>query len=219
MIVVTSAPPNSQNSIEAVKTWHRYGKVFSLNSAKEMPVDGYKNVAFAPTHRIMEWNGRPLVSINAMIDLAIEQGEDLLLINSDIIINHLPKFSRDGITILTRCDYSEGAAIEQGRLYEHGFDAFFFPNAFLGLFPPTIYCLGNCFFDYSIPFRYLSKGIPVYWPQGKSIFHKMHPFAWNYDEWMAMGLFFKWEFKLDAHLSPEVIAGNILRDIQNRTIK
>lgn len=219
MIVVTSVAPSSLNSMEAIKTWMKYGKVFSLNSHKEMPVQGYKNVAFYPTHRIMEWNGRPLASINAMFDLAIEQSEDLLLINSDIVIGTLPELRQDGITIMTRCDYSDGSTIEQGRLYEHGFDAFHIPNHLLTIFPPTIYCLGNCFFDYSIPFRYLSNNIPVYWPQGKHIFHKMHPFKWNYDEWLAMGLFFKWEFKLDAHLSPEVIAGNILRDIQNRTIK
>lgn len=220
MIIVTSAPPNSENSIEAIKSWHKYGKVYSLNSVKEIDkMKGYDNVTFIPTHRIMEWNNRPLVSINAMIDLAIEKDEDLLLINGDIIIDTLPEFKHDGITILTRCDYESAGTFEQGILYEHGFDAWFIPKHFLKVYPPTIYCLGFCFFDYSIPYRYLVNSIPVYWPQGKCIYHKTHPFAWNFDEWKSAGIFFKWEFKIEEYIGLEQMAMNILSEIKQRTIK
>ncbi len=217
MIIVTSVPPNSQNSIDAVKTWGKHGKVYSLNSEKELPIEGYKGVSFISTHRVMQWNNRELVSINAMIDFAIQLNEDLLLINSDIIIERLPEFNDDGITILTRCDYETG--YEQGRLYEHGWDAFFIPKHFLKMFPQTIFCMGNTFWDYGLPFNYLSKGILVYWPQGKCIFHKTHVFAWDFDEWQNMAKFFKWLFKIDDYISLEQMATNILSDIQRRTIK
>ncbi len=202
----------------AVKTWGKYGQVYSLNSEKEIDkISGYSNVIFIPTHRIMEWNNRPLVSVNAMIDVGIEEDDDLVIINSDIRIENLPAFKNDGITILTRCDYDN--VIEEGRLYEHGFDLYHIPKQFLKIFPPNIYCLGNTWTDYFLPYYALTKGIPVYWPQGKCIFHKTHPFQWDFDEWQFMAEFFKLFFKIDKHISVETMATNILAEIQNRTIK
>lgn len=222
MIICTSIAPNSENSIEAVKSWAKYGKIYSLNSEEEISRiggDAWKDVTFVPTHRIMKWNNRPLVSVNAMIDLAIEKDEDLVIINSDIIIGVLPEFNQDGITILTRCDYDSEGTFEQGRLYDHGYDLFFIPKHFLKQFPMTIYCLGNTWNDYALPYFALTNGILVYWPQGKSIFHKTHSFQWDFDEWQTMGEFFKLLFKMDRYTPIEQVATNILADIKNRSIK
>lgn len=218
MIIVSSIMPNNLNSINAVKTWSTYGKVYSLNSELEIgKIDGYNGVTFLSTHRIMIWNNRTLVNINAMIDWAIQCDEDLLLINSDIIINNLPEFKNDGITILTRCDYTE--KFEDGNLYEHGFDAWFFPKQFLKLFPQYIYCLGNVWHDYAWAYFALTNNIPVYWPQGKCIYHKMHNFQWDFDEWTMMAGFFKMYFKIDKYVSLEQLSINTLAEIKNRSIK
>ena len=223
MLIVTSIPPNSINSQEAVKTWHKHGQVYSLNSETEIDkinTKDYPNVIFTYTHRVILWNGRPLVNINALIDVAIEEDDDLFLINSDIIIDHLPEFKDDGITIFTRCDYeNEETKGNDGRLYAHGFDAFYIPHHLLKIYPPTIYCLGCCHFDYSIPYRYLTNAIPVYWPQGKYIFHKTHPFAWNYEEWLITAKFFKMEFKIQEQIDLGVMSDFILKEIQVRSIK
>lgn len=236
MIIVTSVNPNSENCISAIKSWHKFGKVYSLNSENELyyaninneliNTENFKEVTFIPTHRIMKWNERSLVSINAMIDLVIEKDEDLLLINSDIIIDHLPEFKNDGITIFSRFDFETIEVQEQmriqdenSRLYVHGFDAFFIPKHLLKVYPPTIYCLGCCHFDYSIPYRYLINNIPVYWSQERCMFHKMHPFAWNYEEWQMTANFFKLEFKIDEHMDLGQMSNFILNEIKVRSIK
>ena len=57
-----------------------------------------------------------------------------LIINSDIVISHLPEFKKDGITIFSRFDYT--TTYENSQVYEHGFDAFFIPKEFRS--PPSL---------------------------------------------------------------------------------
>lgn len=224
MIIITSISPNhknSQNQIEAIKSWLPYGNVISMNNADEIKrIDklDYKGVSFLPTTRTIEQLfGIPRVNINAMIDVALLHCKDLLLLNSDIVIERLPEFKNDGITVLNRCDYTN--TFEDGILFEHGFDAFYIPKEFLKLFPPSIYGMGSTFVDFSLPYRMMINGVKVYWPQGKTIYHKTHELQWSYDEWERTGRFFQLEFNLDRHLLVEQFTPQILAEIKNRAIK
>lgn len=224
MLIITSISPNHknmQNQIEAIKSWQQYGQVFSMNKEEEIKrinKEDYGGVGFLSTTRTIEQLFTiPRVNINAMIDIAKIHNKDLILINSDIIIERLPEFKDDGITILSRWDYTN--TFQDSQLFEHGFDLFHIPKQFLNLYPPTIYGMGSTFVDFSLPYRMMKNGVKVYWPQGKCIYHKTHELQWSFDEWIKMGRFFQLEFDLDHHLQVEQFTPQILAQIKNTAIK
>jgi hypothetical protein len=222
MIIVTSLSPNhsnKENQINAIESWKQYGPCYSMNNGKEREQleSLYNGINFIKTERtLQQLIGKPLVNINAMIDYAKDSYNDLLLINSDIILSSLPDLKEDGITIFSRYDYSE--SFEDAKMFEAGFDAFFVPYKFLNIFPPTIYGMGNCFWDHSIPYRAIINNIPVYWHLSKNAFHKIHKAQYDYKEWEYMGEFFKLEFKLNKQWPIPKVTTTILPIIKSNLI-
>lgn len=178
-----------------------------------MKQQGYRGVNFIKTEKTLHhYFGKSLVSINAMIDLARSFREDLLLVNSDIILCDLPEFKQDGMTVLSRYDYNE----MDGELkrFDAGFDGFYIPVEFLNIFPPTIYGMGAAWFDYSLPYRFMLNSIPVYYPQGVFAKHKIHPTQYSYNEWLYLAEFFRWEFNCPRHFDAPAIATHYLAEIR-----
>lgn len=223
MIIVTSLSPghaNQDSQIAAIESWQKFGKCYSLNCQSEItklkPL--YNGIEFVETAKIVQGIiGKPLVNINAMIDFAIEQKQDCLLINSDIIISNLPEFKADGITMLSRWDYTE--SFDDAKIFKAGFDVFHVPFDFLSLFPPSIYAMGSAWWDYFIPFQAMKSTVPVYWPQGKHVFHKFHETQYNYAEWCYVGDYFKWQYNWDKTMDNPKIATAALLKIQTQSIK
>lgn len=222
MIIVTSLSPrhaNKENQSNAIESWMQYGPCYSMNNAKEVSQleQIYSGINFIKTDRtVQQLIGKPLVNINAMIDYAKESRNDLLIINSDIVLSGLPELEEDGITIFSRYDYSE--SFEDAKMFEAGFDAFFIPYKFLTIFPPTIYGMGACFWDHSLPYRAIINNIPVYWHTSKNAFHKSHKVQYDYKEWEYMGEFFKLEFKLNKQWPIPKVTTTILPIIKSNLI-
>lgn len=222
MIIITSLSAghsNKDNQHNAITSWQEYGKCYSMNNANEISKleQVYTGVKFVKTDRtLQQLIGKPLVSINAMIDFAKEKEENLLLINSDIVLAGLPELKMDGITIFSRYDYAN--SFEDAKMFVHGFDVFFLPHKFLSIFPPTIYGMGACFWDHSIPYRAIVNDIPVYWCKGEKVFHKTHPTQYDYKEWEYMGEFFKLEFKLNKQWPIPKVTTTILPIIKSKSI-
>lgn len=218
MIIITSISPNHINKEGqslAVDSWKSKGHRISLNAAKEVPQIGndYKEMMVVPTDKTVEYYvGKPLVSINAMIDHAKKIGDDLLLINSDIIFPVLPPVKDDGITIFSRYD------LETEKKFEAGFDVFYIPKKFLSIFPPTIYAMGVAFWDYWLPKHCIRLGIPVYYPKGKFAFHKEHETQYSHAEWNYIGEYFKWEFKYDPKKTIPQVATEALNEIKSKLV-
>lgn len=220
MIILTSLSPghtNKENQTAAVKSWESFAPCYSMNKASEIEVlaNNYVNIGFIKTEKTIEHMvGRPLVSINAMLDFAITQNTDLLLINSDNIISELPEFKQDGITIFQRYDYTKLYA--DGKINPLGFDAFYIPKAFLNIYPPSVFAMGAPWWDYWLPWRTMIKGIPVYHADCKCIYHKAHPMQYNYKEWTYMGEFFKLDFQFDKTLTVQHIATMMIGRIKSK---
>lgn len=218
MIIVTSLSPehsNKENQHNAIKSWQEHGECFSMNSRDEIPklesiFDGIKFIKTDRTAK--QLIGKPLISINAMIDYANEYGRDLLLINSDIILTGLPELRKDGITIFSRYDYTN--SFDDAKMFIYGFDIFHIPHHLLTIFPPSVYSLGCAWFDLSIPYRCILNNIPVYYPDGRYAYHKLHPTQYNMDEWNYISEYFKWEFKLDKKLNGGQVATMIMNQIK-----
>ena len=220
MIIVTSLSPshsNAANQQAAIDSWQGMGDCYSLNSPDE-DVNGFTDIEIIPTYKtVLDLLGKRCVNINAMIDLAISKRDDLLIINSDIILCDPVEFKPDGITMLSRYDYLHDPI--ESKIFAAGFDVFHIPYKFLAMFPPSVYAMGVAWWDYWIPYRAILAGVPLYWPQGKHALHKLHGTQYSQAEWLYIGDYFKWEFKFDRNLNIGQMATKILSKIQQRAIK
>lgn len=220
MTIVTSLSPNHSNAANqqsAIDSWQGMGECYSLNSIDE-DVDGFFDIEVLSTNKTVHaLFGKHCVNINAMIDLAISKHDDLLIINSDIILCDPVEFKPDGITMLSRYDYQDDP--RESKIFAAGFDVFYIPYKFLSIFPPSVYAMGIAFWDYFIPYRAILANIPVYWPQGKHALHKLHNTQYSQAEWLYIGDYFKWEFKFDRNLNIGQMATKVLSKIQQRAIR
>jgi hypothetical protein len=223
MVIITSLSPfhsNFDSQIDCVKSWKQFGKVYSLNTYTEidqMRLIYENDVTFIETEKTIKYLvGKNLITINAMVDLAIQLEEDLLLINSDITIDSLPELKQDGITIFSRWDYTDHYG--DSKMFQSGFDGFFVPKTFLSILPHSIFAMGNPWWDFNLPLRYMEKNIPVYWEQQKYMFHKIHPTQYDYEQWVQMGEYFRLDFKLEKHLHMGQIATQAMIKIKQHLI-
>lgn len=204
MMIITSLSPKHSNAKQqqaAINSWQRYGQCYSLNSKSEMAdlKNEYSGIIFLETSRTTEaLFGKPRVCVNAMIDIAKMYDEDLILINSDIILGEdLPEFKQDGISCLSRYDYNDDMAVYEK--FESGFDVFFIPKKFLNIFPPSIFALGMAWWDYFLPYIAMNKNIPVHYFEKAYAFHKRHEVQYSLNEWVFVGNYFASYFKIKQY--------------------
>lgn len=207
MIIITSISPNHSNARQqqiAIDSWTGYGKIYSMNCKAEVDVlkDQYYGLTFLETCKTIEhFTGKPHVSINAMIDIARVQGQDLLLINSDIELSGLPELKQDGLTIFSRYDWEELHTKANAKVFVHGFDVVHIPRRFLTIFPPSVYALGVSHWDHYVPYHAILKETPLYYPAGPYAFHKIHQTQYSTEQWMRFSEYFKLDFNLDKRLN------------------
>ncbi len=194
--IISSMPPHTE-AMETIKSWQRFYKVVCLQSKEEIESlqQLYPDVTFVETVKTLEkLTGKKLVSINAMLDYGLQHKTNVLLINSDILLAEFPECSNDGITCFQRMDYDNN--MNDNEPFVHGWDAFFIPYQFLKIYPPSIYAMGACWWDYWIPYTAMKERVPVYLKQGCA-YHKKHPQQWSTDEWQLYGETFRIENKLN----------------------
>lgn len=211
MIAITSISPGHRLGTEhqqaCIKTWFDAGyKVYSLNAADE--VEGlkplYPDVEFIATRRHhKKLMGRPYVIVSAILDFAAETGADhTLILNSDIEIANNPAItdklkgtSEQGVIYMHRVNYDTDKAT--GKMYMEGVDGFFINKKWLDIFPQSQLCLGQCFWDYWLPFAVTKeKGVNLYRLRENYLFHKNHPQQYSHREWEYTGEIFRVENKL-----------------------
>lgn len=202
MILVTSISPkhsNSMNQHKAIESWQKYGGCFSLNNPSEIEKiksENYKGIEIIPTHKTIEhYVGKPLVTINSIIDFALLKEQSLMIVNSDIILKDLPALKEDGITLFSRFDY-EGEDMSNTIIFPHGWDAFYIPYKFLKIFPPSVFALGATHWDHWLPKICMQNSIKLFYSITKHAFHKLHPVQYPLDEWYLMGNYYRLSFKL-----------------------
>lgn len=203
MIAITSLSPNHknfENQSIAINSWIEHGyKVISLNSKEEISrLQDFKGVEFIETIRTNEvLFKRPYVLISAIIDhLKTIQDEDyFLIINSDIIIKdsgktteYLKETSEKCVIIINRCDFNDD--LNSHKMYEQGFDGFFINKKWLNIFPQSVLCLGQCFWDFWLPYQCVLSGTPIYKLKEPYIYHKRHDIQYSSDDWLSTGYIF-----------------------------
>lgn len=206
MIAVTSVAPghkNFDNQLIAVKSWVDNGyKVISLNNPDEIPQLSLfkKHVTFVETIRTNEvMFKKPYVLISAIIDYIKQSGEEhALIVNSDIIINDKLKFTNEikrisegGVIVMNRRDFND--TMDNSKMYELGFDGFFINKKWLNIFPQSVLCLGQCHWDFWVPFVCATFGVKIFKLNEPYLFHKPHAVQYSVEDWNGTGEIFRAE--------------------------
>lgn len=203
MIAVTSIAPKHANEgiqLKAVNSWVDCGlEVYSFNHPSEIPLlkETYTNVTFIPTYRTQEKIfGKHYVCINAIFDWAYDKDLSICLINSDIemkaskeLLERIEIKMNDSIVMCNRVNYDENY---NGHQYLMGIDAFFIHHKYLSIYPQTSFCLGQCHFDYLIPYWAMINGIETFFVSQDMIYHKNHNAQYSSDNWVRTGHHFMW---------------------------
>lgn len=195
MIAITSISPghmNFSNQQKAVESWIKAGyEVVSLNAPEEIEALKYfDNVKFVKTERHnKKIFGKPYVIVSAIIDYLKEvKSEHSLIINSDIIIkdpaytDKLIELSDTGIVVLNRYDFDND--FENPRMYALGYDAFFINGKYLDSLPQTILCLGQCHWDFWLPYTASINGVQIIRSKEPYIYHQRHNVQYSKENWI-----------------------------------
>lgn len=197
MIAITSLAPghkNFENQHRAVNSWKDAGyEVVSLNSEEEIEQLKDFDVKFVPTKRHNKRIfGKPYVLVSAIIDYIKEvKSEHSLIINSDIIIrnNELTKKikadSENGIIVMNRMDFEKDP--DAAKIYEMGFDGFFINLKYIDVFPQSILCLGQCHWDYWLPYIASTGGVSIIKLKEPYIYHEIHNVQYSAENWKRTG--------------------------------
>lgn len=198
MIAITSIAPghkNFDNQQRAVKSWKDAGyKVVSLNSEEEIDLLKDFDVEFVPTRRHNKLIfGKPYVLVSAIIDYLKEiKSKYSLIINSDIIIkddsgitDKIKSRSEDGVIIMNRMDFNDD--INKAVIYDLGFDGFFINEKYLDVFPQSILCLGQCHWDFWLPYMASINGVNIIKQREPYIYHQMHTIQYSKLDWRRTG--------------------------------
>ena len=208
MIAITSIAPKHKHEgiqLKAVESWIACGmNVYSFNNKEECELLAplYPNVTFVPTLRTMELTfKRPYPSINGMMDWAKEQKHNhFVIINSDIelktdqeTVDRISVAMNESIVLANRVNHDGNYS---GGQYLHGIDAFFIHKKWLHLFSQTIFCIGQCHYDYWIPYSASQNGIPITFIKQDLAYHLNHAVQYDHDQWLKTGRYLIWECNL-----------------------
>lgn len=195
MIALTSISPKHNAGdvqLHAVNSWIDAGlKVISLNSKAEVELlaPQYPNVEFVTVKTGENLYKRSYAFISSFIDIAEERGyESILIINSDIQIRgNVETYFKEctgGLIIANRYDHN--GDFQNGVRYDFGFDAFFIHSRFFKTLPKTLFVMGQTWWDYWLPYRFIVNKFPIFRVQEPIFFHQRHPIQYDVKEWERM---------------------------------
>ena len=145
-------------------------------------------------------------------------------INSDIIIedklsftSEIKRISDQGVIIMNRHDFNDNT--DNSKVYEQGFDGFFINKKWLSIFPQSILCLGQCHWDFWIPYICLLSKVTIFRLNEPYLFHKTHQIQYSYEDWKSTSEIFRAETALlDKRMyqlrSPEQISEYVYKQIR-----
>ncbi|MBU1002529.1 MAG: glycosyltransferase [Proteobacteria bacterium] len=196
-ITTSIAPKGIEKQQAAVRSWVELGfAVESLNSPEEIPqvAPHFPEVRFVPVARnARETLGKPLVYLDDLFAHFSASGRSICgVVNSDIILRgaadltqRLRAEAKGCFVFGSRLDVADERST-QGRMYDQGFDFFFFDRSVLPLYKQTEFCLGAPWWDYWIAFVPILAGIPTKQVRTPTAYHPMHELAWSWSWYVRL---------------------------------
>lgn len=139
--------------------------------------------------------GKPYVFIEDIFAHFLASDADRCIItNSDIELRDdggaLEAYlAHDGIVIANRQDHNGDY---RGQTYLHGFDLFILTRQFVQSLPPSLFCIGQTWWDYWLPYRAIKQGIPIRIIKEPILWHHRHEQQHNGAQWARMTEHFCW---------------------------
>jgi hypothetical protein len=141
--------------------------------------------------------GKPYVFIDDVFADFLASGQEVCVItNSDIelrdpggILDRYIQQAKTSVVLSNRQDHN-GDYIP--HLYPHGFDVFILNRAFVESLPPTLFCLGQTWWDYWLPYRAIKQGVPLTLIKEPIFWHHRHTQQHNGKQWERMTEHFTW---------------------------
>lgn len=202
-VAVTSLsllPNHLQVQDKCLKTWQRAG--FSIH-AKNRSEEVERLKKLYP--QVVQWHvcddvpteyATRTQSIHALAQTAVEIGQRVMLINSDIEIHGEQRIIREavesGVMVGIRHDYEHHWWT--GSRFIWGLDVFSFTPDQARALPYRPYAIGKPVWDYWLPQHFRSLGQRMNFVGEPLFFHKLHETNWNYDEWMMAAGWFADQF-------------------------
>lgn len=165
---------------ECLKTWP-FSKIISFNTKDEIDLlkKHFDNVEFIETDNTRVFKTTNYIALDNFFDYIRNTDENCVILNSDLEIIEIPKIVEEymeyGVIISNRFNYQD----EKLKMYSEekwvsGYDAFFIHKKYIDIYQKNDFVLGQCHFDYWIPFKALRNNIPVYITKDKIFLHKHH---------------------------------------------
>jgi hypothetical protein len=198
LILITSIAPNHKNrdiQQHCINSWVECGfKPISVNHESEKGIEKeYKNIEFFFTqntkHNVYGKHYPPLESIASygIIHTNIENSI-VFITNSDIEVNinkeqlgAIKQLATKDLICLHRVDYDTEK--DTGKMYMDGIDGFFVNRGMLKQFIQNDFVLGQCHWDFYIPYKIATVYRRVVFLKNRFLFHKKHPLQYDANSW------------------------------------
>lgn len=212
-VVTSIAPRNHEVQRAALDTWRQAGfDILALNPADEIESlrPHFPDIHFVAAGRDARSRfGKPFVYFDDLLAcLAQTQARLGGIINSDIyLINeklHDFLVNRPGSEVVFGSRFDAAAAgAREGKVYQFGFDFFFFSRDLLTGFPPEEFCLGLPWWDFWAALIPLQRQWPLKRLVTPVAVHVAHQAAWDKQTWLSLGNTMARHFPASAPLTPE----------------
>ncbi len=229
MIIITSISPTHKNfkiQQDAVDSYIKLGlKVYSFNTKDELKLlkSKFLNVIFKEVDNIntgLELFNKPYININYLIEKGFELDDNIFILNSDIILdynikilNKIKEYTNNGLVIGIRYNIGENIELEK-----YGIDGFALNIKFKDIFKDSIYCMGQSWWDYDLPYTFIDNNIIVYRIDSYFLIHNEHKQQWKTKDWITLSNYFKLTHNILTK-DPAIIAMDIRNEINNKSIK
>lgn len=205
MKALTSISPKHANEgaqALAMRSWIEHGvNPVSFNTPEEIEAlrASYDGVEFVSTGRSGKGiHKAPYALISSMIDYAEQcKYEHAFIVNSDITISDPGsklagyfEASANGLVFANRYDHN--GDLQNPTRYDYGFDAFIIHRNYFGILPQTLFAMGQTWWDYWIPYRFIKSGIPIQLVKEPIFMHHRHKVQYDQKEWERMTEHFVW---------------------------
>lgn len=189
--IATSLAPgkNLDNQKKVINSWCKMGfKCVSINAPDEIAKleQDFPNIEFVVAYRDARTEfGKPYIYFDDF--LAYFAGSDSHIcgiVNSDIYLlgeKFHPFISKEAVDSLVYGSRIDIKALDnlQGKLYEWGFDYFFFDRKIITNYPKSDFCIGLPWWDYWIILVPILCEIPVKKVTALVAYHVKHKNGWN----------------------------------------
>jgi hypothetical protein len=184
---------NFEPQNEAMVSWSKYYKVYSVNPVDEIEIgkEKFPFINFIESDNIFNYNNKKLIKLNGILDsIKLTNCEYCCIVNSDIILKKKieKKHLKSDLLISTRWELDDiNHTTQKTYPFDAGYDIFLFEKSLIDIFYNKNYVIGMPWWDYWIPLIAIKLGLKVDHVKNPIIFHRTHPTNYDYDSWVKFG--------------------------------